>query len=68
MTISEELWGHNQWGSRSRDDPGGRYLASISGRLLEASERGMWNADQETIEKLQELFLKAESFYEGSSE
>ena len=35
-------------------------LNNITERLLEAIERGMWNADEETQKKLQELYLKNE--------
>ncbi|PWR75831.1 cobaltochelatase subunit CobN [Methanospirillum stamsii] len=41
-------------------------IHSISGRLLEANQRGMWETDTKTIQKLQQLFLKAEEYYEGT--
>ena len=41
-------------------------IHSISGRLLEANQRGMWETDKDTIQKLQQLYLKAEEFYEGT--
>ena len=36
-------------------------------RLLEAYERGMWDADEDTIERLKELFLELEGSIEDSS-
>jgi len=40
-------------------------LHNMAGRLLEAIERGFWDADKETIEKLKELYLKSEEYLEG---
>jgi cobaltochelatase CobN len=34
-------------------------------RLMEAYDRGMWNADPETIEKLKDLFMDLEERIEG---
>jgi len=39
-------------------------LHSIAGRLLEAYERGFWQAHDETIQRLQEIYLKSEAFFE----
>jgi len=38
---------------------------NIVGRMLEASGRGMWSADAETIEKLQEIYSDLEDRLEG---
>ncbi|WFN37310.1 cobaltochelatase subunit CobN [Methanomicrobium antiquum] len=43
-------------------------LHSISGRLLEAKDRGFWDADEETIRKLQEIYLESEDFLERTGE
>nr|WP_319539849.1 cobaltochelatase subunit CobN [uncultured Methanospirillum sp.] len=43
-------------------------LHSISGRLLEAHERGFWETDEETIRKLQEIYLESEEFFERAGE
>jgi cobaltochelatase, CobN subunit len=39
-------------------------LRDITSRLLEAIERGMWNADKETEERLRSMFLDSESLLE----
>ena len=43
-------------------------LRSITSRLLEAIERGMWNADSETAEKLRSLFLGSENILEAGND
>ncbi|HWQ64487.1 MAG TPA: cobaltochelatase subunit CobN, partial [Methanospirillum sp.] len=43
-------------------------LQSISGRLLEAHERRFWETDEETIRKLQEIYLESEEFFERVGE
>jgi len=43
-------------------------LYSITGRLLEAVERGFWDADEEIIQKLQEIYLRSEDGLEKLGE
>jgi cobaltochelatase CobN len=43
-------------------------LHSMAGRLLEAHQRGFWDADDETIKKLQEMYLETEDYYERTGE
>lgn len=43
-------------------------LHNMAGRLLEAQERGFWETDDETIQKLQEIYLETEDYYERSGE
>lgn len=43
-------------------------LHSISGRLLEAHERGLWDADEETVRKLQKIYLESEDYFERMGE
>ncbi|MCL2607405.1 MAG: cobaltochelatase subunit CobN [Methanomassiliicoccaceae archaeon] len=43
-------------------------LRHITSRLLEAIERGMWNADSETAERLRSLFLGAEDILERAND
>ena len=38
---------------------------NIVGRLIEATGRGIWDADEETVEKLQTLYEQAENDLEG---
>lgn len=40
-------------------------LKQMSGRLLEAVDRGMWGPDEETLEKLRSLYLSIESTLES---
>jgi cobaltochelatase CobN len=40
-------------------------LRAMSGRLLEAAQRGMWNAGEETLEKLRNIYLETEGALEG---
>lgn len=40
-------------------------LHAMSERMLEAAQRGMWNANQEQLEKLQEIYLEMEGTFEG---
>ncbi len=40
-------------------------MKNIVGRMLEASGRGMWQADQDTIDKLQEIYSDLEDKLEG---
>lgn len=39
-------------------------LHNMAGRLLEAIERGFWKADDETIRRLQEIYLESEDTFE----
>ncbi|MFA5294811.1 MAG: cobaltochelatase subunit CobN [Methanoregulaceae archaeon] len=43
-------------------------LHNMAGRLLEAHERGFWDTDEETIQKLQEIYLESEDYLERSEE
>lgn len=43
-------------------------LHSMAGRLLEAHERGFWDTDDETIQKLQEIYLETEDYFERTGE
>ena len=43
-------------------------LRAISERLLEAAERGLWQAREETLEALREAMLAGEAALEASSE
>ena len=43
-------------------------LHSMAGRLLEAHERGFWDTDDETIRKLQEIYLETEDYFERTGE
>jgi cobaltochelatase CobN len=43
-------------------------LRKITSRLLEAIERGMWNADDETTERLRSLFLGSEDILEAAND
>ena len=43
-------------------------LRKITSRLLEAIERGMWNADSETTERLRSLFLGSEDILERTND
>lgn len=43
-------------------------LHSMAGRLLEAQQRGFWETDEETIKKLQEIYLESEDYYERTGE
>ena len=43
-------------------------IKNIVGRMLEAHGRGMWTADQETIEELQEIYADLEDRLEGMHE
>ncbi len=43
-------------------------MRQMAGRLLEAIQRGMWDADDDTIEKLQSIYLDAEDILEGFTE
>ena len=38
---------------------------NIVGRLIEATGRGIWTPDEDTIEKLQSLYEAAENTLEG---
>ena len=42
-------------------------LQNITERLLEAISRGMWDADEETKERLEQLFLEAEGDLEDAN-
>lgn len=41
-------------------------LHAMSERLLEAVQRGMWNADDDKVEQLQQIYLEMEGAFEGS--
>jgi cobaltochelatase CobN len=43
-------------------------LHNMAGRLLEAHERGFWETDDKTIQKLQEIYLETEDYYEKAGE
>jgi cobaltochelatase CobN len=43
-------------------------LRQMAGRLLEAVQRGMWDADEETAQKLTDIYLEAEDMMEGMGE
>ncbi len=43
-------------------------LRQMAGRLLEAVQRGMWEADDETIQKLTDIYMEGEDMLEGMSE
>lgn len=43
-------------------------LHNMAGRLLEARERGFWDADDETVQKLQEIYLESEDYFERTGE
>ncbi|MDD5186828.1 MAG: cobaltochelatase subunit CobN [Methanoregula sp.] len=43
-------------------------LHNMAGRLLEAHERGFWDTDDETIQKLQEIYLETEDYFERMGE
>ncbi|MGB3907517.1 MAG: cobaltochelatase subunit CobN [Methanomethylovorans sp.] len=40
-------------------------LRQMAGRLLEAVQRGMWDADQETVQKLTDIYMEGEDMLEG---
>ena len=39
----------------------------VSERLLEASQRGMWSTDKETLRRLQSIYMQAEGVIEDAS-
>lgn len=43
-------------------------LRQIAGRLLEAAQRGMWDADEDIVERLQSIYLDSEDILEGMGE
>ena len=43
-------------------------LHSISGRLLEAKDRGFWDTDEETIKKLEKIYLESEEYLERTGD
>lgn len=43
-------------------------LHTIAGRLLEANERGFWDTDNDTIQRLQEIYLESENYFEQTGE
>jgi len=55
---------NRQWIQENNPDA----LRKITSRLLEAIERGMWNADQETTEKLRSMFLDSENILEKAND
>lgn len=38
---------------------------NIVKRMLEAKGRGMWDADEDTVQRLQEMFAKSDAQLEG---
>ena len=40
---------------------------AVSERLLEANQRGMWNASPETLDKIRAIYMKVEGTIEESS-
>ncbi len=42
-------------------------MRNIVGRLLEANGRGMWKADDDTLEQLKEMYADIEDRLEGVS-
>lgn len=43
-------------------------LRQMAGRLLEAAQRGMWDASDDVVERLQAIYLDSEDILEGMSE
>jgi cobaltochelatase CobN len=43
-------------------------LRQMAGRLLEAYQRGMWDADEETVRKLTDIYMETEDILEGLTE
>jgi cobaltochelatase CobN len=43
-------------------------LQNMTERLLEAIERGLWNASEEMKRELQQLYLQIEGLLEGANE
>jgi cobaltochelatase CobN len=43
-------------------------LQNMTERLLEAIERGLWNASEEMKKQLQQLYLQIEGLIEGANE
>lgn len=43
----------------------GQAFNNILKRMLEAKGRGMWNADAETLERLQKLYAQSDAALEG---
>ena len=41
-------------------------LHSVVERLLEAQQRGMWNASEDKVEKLRKIYLEMEGTLENS--
>ena len=41
-------------------------LQAISERLLEAAQRGMWDADEEMLEQIRQIYLSVEGDLEDS--
>ena len=40
-------------------------LLNMTSRLLEAADRKMWNADEDTLRKLREIYMEVEGELEG---
>jgi len=55
---------NRQWIEENNPDA----LRSMTSRLLEAIERGLWNADQDTINKLRSMFLDSENILEKAND
>ena len=55
---------NKQWIENNNPDA----LRKITSRLLEAIERGLWNADNETAERLRSLFLGSEEILERAGD
>lgn len=49
------------------EDVNAGVIYDIAEKLLEANQRGMWNADKETISKLQKIYLNTEGLLEEMS-
>ena len=55
---------NRQWIEENNPDA----LRSMTSRLLEAIERGLWNADQATVDKLRSMFLDSENILEKAND
>ncbi|WP_461633159.1 cobaltochelatase subunit CobN [Labilibaculum euxinus] len=68
--MYEEISDHFLFNSKNKDwmDEVNPYASHhVAERLLEAAQRGMWNAKEETLEKLKELYLECEGNLEGKT-
>ena len=46
---------------RWMEDENPHAMMEMMGRLFEAIDRGMWDADQETVDQLKDIYLELES-------